>query len=333
MPDTTTSVPIISSNSPIISSNSPIISSGSPVVLSNSPIMSSNSPIMSSNSPIISTSAPTISTGPFDLVQSIITTNTTNKNTPQDIQNSVSSLYRTLASLNNNSNAALNGQDVLNNIITNETDYLTNNINEISEQTESAKRIVQLNEYSRLRSADYYSILYYIIGTIIIVNILFILKKNFPIISKDLIELTIIILVSICLYIIFLKMKDIQRRDTIYYDELAVPNPTNINLDNNQINSVNAANGISSTGLNFNGINTCSNETCCDNRTSQWDSVLQQCVSTEEEASLLSGRFSTKSPTTIVPKMTMTPTIKNGFTLMNEIQPNSYFEFSNYSLV
>ena len=128
-------------------------------------------------------------------------------------------------------------------------------------------------------------------------------------------------------------MKDIQRRDTIYYDELAVPNPTNINLDNNQINSVNAANGISSTGLNFNGINTCSNETCCDNRTSQWDSVLQQCVSTEEEASLLSRRSSTKSPTTFLPRMTMTPTIKNGFTLMNEIQPNSYFEFSNYSLV
>jgi hypothetical protein len=236
-----------------------------------------------------------------------------------------------LVSLNNNSNASLNGQEVLNNIITNETDYLTNNINEISQQTESAKRIVQLNEYSRLRSADYYSILYYVIGTIIIINILIILKKKFTVISKDLTELTIIILVSICLYIVYLKMKDIQRRDTIYYNELAVPNPTNINLDNNQINSVNAANGISSTGLNVSGISTCSNETCCDNRTSQWDSVQQQCVSAEEKISLLSRRSSTKSP--ILSGMTMTPTIKDGFTSMNEIQPNSYFEFSNYSLV
>ena len=258
----------------------------------------------------------------FDLVQGIINKNTTNTgstNAPQDIQNSISSLYSNLASLNNTSNAVLNGQDVLNTIITNETNYLEDNINQISEQTESAKRIVQLNEYSRLKSQDYYSILYYSIITVVIVNILLIIKKNTTIISNDFIELTIIIFVSICIYSIYLKMKDISRRDTIYYDELAVPNPSNINLDNNQINSVNAANGISSTGLNVSGISTCSNDTCCDNITSKWDLVLQQCVSAEEENSLLMRRASSSTP------------VRNGFTIMNEIQPSSYYEFSNYS--
>jgi hypothetical protein len=290
---------------------------------SNTPNVSSNAPKMLSNAPKMLSNAPVASSGPFDLIRSIIAGNTSNKNTPQDIQKSISSLYDTLASINNNSNAALNDQEILNNIITDETNYLTENINQISGQTESARRIVQLNEYSRLRSVDYYHILYYIIITIIIINILIILRNNFPVISKDLTELTIIILVSICLYIIYLKMKDIQRRDTIYYDELAVPNPTNINLDNNQINSANAANGITSNGLNVSGISVCSNETCCDNTTSQWDSVQQKCVTSEETAALLSRCGLSKSP--------VTPTVKSGFTLMNEIQPNSYYEFSNYS--
>ena len=258
--------------------------------------------------------------GPFAVVQTILSnaqTYSSGAGAPKDMQSRISNLYSSLTSLNNSSNSVLNGQNTLNNIITNEMTDLNNRINKITEETDSAKRILQLNEYSRLKTADYNYILYYVIGTIILLNILFIIKKIIPGIPSSFYEITIVVIICISLYLIYYRYMDILKRDIIYYDELAIPNPSNINLNQNQINSVNAGNGITTNVVQNSGSNICANETCCDNVTTTWDTIQKQCVSIDQETSLTNQRN----------------TSVQAFTLMDEVQPNYFNEFSNYSQV
>jgi len=256
--------------------------------------------------------------GTFALLQTIlgnVKSNPSSAGIPQDIQNSVSNLYNKLGSLNNSSVAVLNGQSTLNSIIDNETQNINSQLESIKTDIDSSKRILQLNEYSRLKTEDYNYILYYIIALMVIISLLFIIKKLIPGIPSSFFELTIITSVFLCVYYVYNTYMKMYNRDVIYYDEIAVPNPKNINLDQNQINSVNAANGI-----NISDPNNCAGSSCCDNVTSVWDPFQKQCVSIDQESILLAGRSTTSAP-------------RQGFTLMESVQPNSYFEFSNYSQV
>jgi len=287
--------------------------------------------ITATNVPLI-TPGPVTATGPFAVVQTILNNAqlySAGAGTPSDVQSGIANLYTNLAKLNNESSTVLNGQDTLNNIINEEKKTLGNRIDAISKDTDSAKRIMQLNEYSRLKTADYNMILYYFIALMIGISVLFIIKKIIPGIPSFVFELTLILIVCLCIYMVYYKYLDISRRDLIYYDQVAVPEPTNINLSPKQINAANALNGF---GIGFNGIGVCANETCCDtvNNTTVWDAVQQQCVSNDEEKILLAQRASpTAAP---MDTSSSTPSV-SAFTLMNSAQPNSYYEYTNYSAV
>ena len=283
------------------------------------------SKVQSTVPPLI-TPGPATATGPFAVVQTILNNAqlySGGAGTPPDVQTGITNLYKNLAALNNESSTVLNGQDTLNNIINDETQNLTDRMSSISKDTDSAKRILQLNEYSRLKSADYNTVLYYLIALMIGISVLFILKKIIPSIPSFVFEITMILIVCLCIYMVFYKYLDITRRDLIYYDQVAVPEPTNINLSTNQINSANALNGY---GIGFSGLGVCANETCCDTvtNTTVWDSVQQQCVSNDAEQILLAQRASTAAPVTAE---------VSAFTLMNSAKPNSYYEYKNYSPV
>jgi hypothetical protein len=255
--------------------------------------------------------------GTFALLQTILGNAKSSPYTagiPQDMQNSISNLYNKLGSLNNSSVAVLNGQNTLNSIIDNETQNINSQLESINTDIDSSKRILQLNEYSRMKTADYNSILYYIIAVMVTISLLFIIKKLIPGIPSSFIELTIITSVFLCVYCVYHTYMKMYNRDIIYYDQISVPNPENINLNQNQINSVNAGNGI-----NISNPNSCVGSSCCD-ETTLWDPVQSQCVSMEEASILLASRSTTSTPI-------------QGFTLMESVQPNSYFEFSNYSQV
>ena len=255
--------------------------------------------------------------GTFALLQTIlgnVKSSPSSTGIPQDMQNSISNLYNKLGSLNNSSVAVLNGQNTLNSIIDNETQNINTQLESINTDIDSSKRILQLNEYSRMKTADYNSILYYIIALMVTISLLFIIKKLIPGIPSSFFELTIIISVFLCVYFVYNTYMKIYNRDIIYYDQIAVPNPKNINLNQNQINSVNAGNG-----MNIPNPNSCVASSCCD-ETTMWDPVQSQCVSLEEGSILSAGRLTTSAP-------------RQGFTLMNSVQPNSYFEFTNYSQV
>jgi hypothetical protein len=241
--------------------------------------------------------------------------NPSNLRVPQDIQKSISNLYDTLGDLNNSSISVLNGQNTLNTIIDNEIQNVNEQLQSINTDLDSSKRILQLNEYSRMKTADYNSILYYIIALMVTISILFIIKKLIPGIPNEFFELTLIFIVFLCIYFVYQTYLKIYNRDIIYYDQIAVPNPKNINLDQNQINSVNAGNGI-----NLSNMANSANSGCCDEKTTVWDPVQNQCVSIEGGSISLADTSTTKSPL-------------QGFTLMESVQPNSYFEFSNYSMV
>ena len=132
----------------------------------------------------------------------------------------------------------------------------------------SAKREMQLNEFASQKSNDYNSILYYLITIMVITSIIFILKKMFPIIPNFVFELTLTIVITVYMFKIYFKFLDISRRDAIYYDEVAAPDPKNINLSTDQILSTNALNNSSGNGQSI----------FCDPNSTHWDSDNNYCV-------------------------------------------------------
>ena len=325
--ESTMSPMITSTMSPMITSTmSPMITSTMTSTMSPS-MTSTMSPSMTSTmSPMmVNDLASSVEIATVNAINDLSVSS--NLRVPQDIQKSISNLYDNLSNLNNSSISVMNGQNTLNAIIDNETQNINEQLQSINTDLDSSKRILQLNEYSRMKTADYNSILYYIIALMVTISLLFIIKKLIPGIPNMFFELTLIFIIFLCIYFVYQTYLKMYNRDVIYYDQIAVPHPKNINLDQNQINSVNAGNGI-----NISNINNCEGSGCCDEETTVWDPNQRQCVSMEEEPIPLSGTSTTRTPTSTSTR-TPTSTPIQGFTLMESVQPNSYFEFSNYSIV
>lgn len=285
------------------------------------------SPITSTNPPVTSTAKRMVTpnnSGPFSVVQSVLGNANLYSGTagvPPATKTQLDSLYSNLVSLNNSSGAVLNGQDTLYNIISNETGVLKGRIDKMNHDTESAKRALRLNEYSRMKSTDYNKILYYFIALMVSISIIFICKKIIPGIPNMVYETLIVVLVCLCLYFSYYKYADITRRDLIYYDELSVPLPSNVSLSDKQINAANISNNP--VGAGYSGLGMCANSSCCDEVTATWDEASGRCVS-------IANRNITATPKSTTPTPTTTRVI-SGFTLMNPVEPNSYNEYQNYS--
>jgi hypothetical protein len=213
-------------------------------------------------------------------------------------------LSNELSSLNDSASNVLNNQGTLNNIVKEETTALNNRLQNMNNSVNAAQRNLMLNESARLKSQDYNTIIYYFIGLIIFINMLMVLNRWFPYLSRETIDLIIIFTVFFVLYKIYWKFTDISIRDNINYNEVSLPKPDNVSLSNQQIISQNNINNqqLAGKGMIFNLLNKGTNNNNNNNQCPQ---------------------ITTATPT---------PTI-SGFTVMNEIQPNSFNEFENYSKI
>jgi len=196
--------------------------------------------------------------------------------------------------LNDNAISVLNQQNAIDTIITQETDYLDKELSDVSTSVAAAQRTLMLNESVRLRTQDYNMILYYFILLIVIVNVMVIMNRMFPLVSEGMLYFLIIITIAVFLYFIIRTLIMIYNRDNIDYSKLDFPNPTNVNLP---VDSIIAQNKINNKNIPGQGI--------------MYDLPPQQC------------------PPAAAPATTM----KSGFTLMDDSQaePNGDYEFRNYS--
>lgn len=209
-------------------------------------------------------------------------------------------LSNSLAEVNGSATKILNNQGVLNNIIDDETNVLHNRLQNMDNSVNAAERNLMMNESSRLKSEDYNVILYYFIAMIVFLNTITVLNRWYPFFTREFFDLIIIFTVFFVLYKVFWKYTDIMNRDMINYNELSLPKPNNVSMSQQQIISQNNMNNrqLANQGMIFNFSK--SNDQC-------------------------------PQPTTIGPVTTAQSV--SGFTTMNETQPNSFYEFENYSRI
>ena len=131
---------------------------------------------------------------------------------------------------------------IMENVLQQERADLNLRMQNMSDTVDTSKRILLLNESDRLRTADYNSMLYYFGIMIVLVSIIAVIKNVFKVLPSAVFELSIIVVVSIFLYLIYRKYVGIVNRDIINYNEMAIPNPDNVGLTDQQVNSENKKN-------------------------------------------------------------------------------------------
>jgi hypothetical protein len=209
-------------------------------------------------------------------------------------------LSDSLASINSSATEVLNNQGTLNSIVDEETNVLNARLQNMNDSVNAAQRNLMLNESARLKTQDYNTILYYFIGLIVFLNALTILNRWYSIFSKEMFDLIIIFTVFYVFYVVYWKYADILNRDVLNYNEISLPKPGNVAMSQQQIISQNNLNNqmLAGQGRIFNLPN--NNGQCAEPN---------------------SPKLSTPVPTI------------SGFTLMNEIKPNSFNEFEHYSRI
>jgi hypothetical protein len=218
-----------------------------------------------------------------------------------------------LKTLDGTASGALNNQNTLNSILEEETTDLHNRIQNMNGSVDAAKRTLELNESVRKRSEDYNILLYYFITMMVIISVLSIFNRLLPILSGGVFDVFLVLIACIFLLLIINKYISIANRDLINYDEVALPKPSNVSLSNAQIVAQNNKNlkSLAGTGMIFNlpqpaPLN-------CPNQPAHPIATTQPPSSTQTT------------------NINTTTTMQNGFTLMSEVEPNSFYEYSNYS--
>lgn len=207
-----------------------------------------------------------------------------------------------LAAVNSSATQVLNNQGALNNIIDDETNVLNNRLQDMNNSVNAAQRNLMLNESSRLKTQDYNIILYYFIAMIVFLNTITVLNRWYPYLSRESFDLIIIFTVFFVLYKVYWKYTDIANRDVINYNEVSLPKPGNVSMSQQQIISQNNYNNqqLANQGMIFN-----------------FSKSDDQC---------------SQPATATLATATPVPAV-SGFTTMNELQPNSFNEFENYSRI
>lgn len=233
------------------------------------------------------------------------------KLTPDQIANLQSSLeqaHNSLLQSNSAVNGFLNNQNDVERVITTEHDYLRNKKEKIDDTYESKKRLLELNESYRLKSADYTKLLMiFIFGLVILAFIVF-LSKTLTFIPGLVYDILSVIVICATAYFGYVKYIDITRRDDLYYNELQMGQPPSNSPD--QIAEMNKQNARLGDLLGSLNLGACVGASCCDDAGTSWDEEKSMCV--------LQKPKTTRASTT--------PTI-NGFDTM----ANSAYEFDQYN--
>jgi hypothetical protein len=261
------------------------------------------------------------------------TTNSPMQTQLTDLQKQLQTAYNSLSAVNNSSSQFLSNQNDIAQIINSENSEINNKLAQVNGNVTTKKRVLELNESSRLRTAAYTSILLVIIFGLASFAFIAILGKTFTFIPEIVYDIAIVLIVCYCAYTVYYKYLDIVNRDSLNFNEVNQPQPDI--LTPAQIAKQRAGAGLHGDLLGSLNLKQCLGETCCGEDT-VWDQMAGMCVS---PADLTGQTKSTGTPpaTTNAPSSSISTTAKKqGFSTMQEgfaIQPNSPNEFTDYSKI
>jgi hypothetical protein len=258
-------------------------------------------------------------------------------------------------------------QNIMDNVLEKEDKELNDRLKKMNYTIDTSKRNYILNESVRLKTADYNVMLYYFILMMMTISFLLVFNKLVPIVPSAIMEMFIIVIVCTFLFLIYKKYVDIANRDIINYNEVSLVYPDNVSLNDKQIAELNKQNSGNGTLFNLNPVKCDQNKEMPVNMTTTPVNMTTTPVNmtttpvnmtttpvnmtttpvnvnTGIENTLASSNNNTTPITTsgvtvtAIPKdnpaqTTLTTNTKNAFTLMKDAEPNSFYEYSNYSVV
>jgi hypothetical protein len=172
-------------------------------------------------------------------------------------------------------NDTLTKQSIVNGILETENDRLTDKKKSIDNAISGQRRILQLNDSYRKRYAAYTRLILAIVFTLVVLFLVNLLKKRFPIIPDSVVMLLYIIIVSAYIIYAILLVADINRRDRTNFDELDLNGPSVIDPAAIKKQSEKAAQSGDLLGyLNING---CVGSYCC-GPTTKYSATYSRCM-------------------------------------------------------
>lgn len=263
-------------------------------------------------------------------------TNVPIQNQMSDIQSQLQNAYNSLSAVNSSSAQFLSNQNDIAQIINSENSEIKDKLAYVNGNVTTKKRVLELNESSRLRTAAYTSILLIIIFGLASFAFIAILSKTFTIIPETVYDIAIVLIIAFCGFSAYYKYLEIMNRDNLNFNQINQPNPEILTAA--QIEKQNSKKGYHGDLLGSLNLKQCLGESCCGAET-VWDQMTGKCVlpedlSTPMETTSTATTSGATMVTTGSPSSSFTTTSsKQGFSTMREgfeIQPNSPNEFTNY---
>jgi hypothetical protein len=294
--------------------------------------------------------------GVFFLDQSKLAAATANStNTPvmqtqlADLQKQLQNAYSSLSAVNNSSSQFLSNQNDIAQIINSENAEINNKLSYVNDNVTTKKRVLELNESTRLRTAAYTSLLLILIFGLASFAFIAVLSKTFTVVPSPVYDLMIIAVICYCGFTAYYKYTEIINRDNLNFNEINQPSPDI--LSHAQIAKQRAGAGLHGDLLGSLNLKQCLGETCCAEGT-VWDQMGGMCVLPEDltptdgapvgvtstSVPVTPSSIATTSSTMKVTSAStpVTTATKQAFSIMQEgfaIQPNSPNEFAEYSKI
>jgi len=202
-------------------------------------------------------------------------TDTTVADSLTKVQTNLDALYNDFQQGSGSSNAILDHQTQMDNVVTTELDRLQKKKTKVDLAIEGQKRMVQLNDSYRKKYSYYVKVIILIIVFLVFFVALNMASSYFPFIPSYVFDIFYFLLAVVFIFTIYFIYLDIIWRDNMNFDELAF-NPPNIT----DPAAVAAAQQQSSKMGNLLGtINVigCVGNNCCDPATAIWDAGNSVC--------------------------------------------------------
>ena len=204
-------------------------------------------------------------------------------------------------------------------ILDNETARLTTKKASIDTALEGQKRIIELNDSYRQRTAQYINIIVVIIITLVLILGLMFLSKTITFIPGYIYDISIGIVFVFGLYFCYLFYLTIYKRTTIDFNKLRLPPPAIKSPDSDEV--YRAQMNAAAAGQLLGTVNAiCTGSACCTDNTTHWDNATGKCAP---------GAAPSTGPSTFT---TLSLAYKHG-EVQKQVSPNSPNEFSNYGVI
>lgn len=260
-----------------------------------------------------------------DYISGIDTNDPTLKQKVKGIQTQLDKLHRDFKDSTASTNAVLDHQQDMLNIVDTEKQRLLLKKEQIDNALDGKKRGILLNDSYRQRFEQYSRIIIIIVFTLAIFIGILLIGKNFPFIPSFVLDLLTIVLFIACFFIVYLSIVDIYKRDKINYNELDLQGPsilTPAEIEKKTKQEGKAGNLLGS--INF---GSCIGQSCC-SEGAAWDSSNNFCISESVYLQKYGSINKLATPAQNEQFSTMSLMLKNSL-----VQPNSPNEFIGYSKI